>query len=85
VVGERSPGELREAGNWVVGLEHGFVLPKELRLCVRLIEELHKGSEEGEASPFRTGNDQAQEHGVTEHPEDDRWDRRYRYSEAQSR
>ncbi len=41
---ERSPGDLREVG-YLVALELGFFLLKELPLCVRLIEELDEGSE----------------------------------------
>ena len=39
---ERSPEDLREVGNYVVALEHGISLLRELPLCVRLIRELHK-------------------------------------------
>lgn len=39
---ERSPEDLREVGNYVVALEHGISLLKELPLCVRLVRELHK-------------------------------------------
>jgi Fic family protein len=39
---DRSPEELREVGNYVVALEHGISLLKELPLCVRLGRELHE-------------------------------------------
>ncbi len=39
---ERSPDDLREVGNYVVALEHGIELLKELPLCVRVIRELHE-------------------------------------------
>ena len=39
---ERSPEDLREVGNYVVALEHGISLLRELPLCVRLIRELHE-------------------------------------------
>src|SRR5271166_316984 len=39
---DRSPEDLREVGNYVVALEHGIALLKELPLCVRLIRELHE-------------------------------------------
>ena len=44
---ERSPEDLREVGNYVVALEHGIVLLKELPLSVRLIRELHEKLMEG--------------------------------------
>jgi Fic family protein len=44
---DRSPEDLREVGNYVVALEHGIVLLKELPLCVRLIRELHEKLMEG--------------------------------------
>jgi len=39
---QRSPDDLREVGNYVVALEHGISLLRELPLCVRLIRELHE-------------------------------------------
>jgi Fic family protein len=39
---DRSPDDLREVGNYVVALEHGILLLKELPLCVRIIRELHE-------------------------------------------
>ena len=39
---DRSPDDLREVGNYVVALEHGILLLKELPLCVRFIRELHE-------------------------------------------
>src|SRR5271157_6410193 len=39
---DRSPEDLREVANYVVALEHGIALLKELPLCVRLIRELHE-------------------------------------------
>ena len=39
---ERSPDDLREVGNYVIALEHGIELLKELPLCVRIIRELHE-------------------------------------------
>jgi Fic family protein len=39
---DRSPEDLREVGNYVVALEHGITLLKELPLCVRLVRELHE-------------------------------------------
>ena len=44
---ERSPEDLREVGNYVVALEHGISLLKELPLCVRLVRELHEKLMEG--------------------------------------
>ncbi len=44
---ERSPEDLREVGNYVVALEHGISLLKELPLCVRLVRELHVKLMEG--------------------------------------
>ena len=38
---ERSPEDLREVGNYVAALEHGFSLLEELPLCVRLGRELN--------------------------------------------
>jgi Fic family protein len=39
---ERSPDDLREVGNYVVALEHGISLLRELPICVRLIHALHQ-------------------------------------------
>jgi Fic family protein len=39
---ERSPDDLREVGNYVVALEHGISLLRELPICVRLIRALHQ-------------------------------------------
>jgi len=39
---QRSPDDLRAVGNYVVALEHGISLLRELPLCVRLIRELHE-------------------------------------------
>jgi Fic family protein len=39
---ERSPADLREVGNYVVALEHGISLLRELPICVRLIRALHQ-------------------------------------------
>jgi Fic family protein len=39
---ERSPDDLREVGNYVVALEHGISLLRELPICVRLIRALHR-------------------------------------------
>jgi Fic family protein len=44
---ERSPEDLRDVGNYVIALEHGIVLLKELPLCIRLIRELHEKLMEG--------------------------------------
>jgi Fic family protein len=44
---ERSPEDLREVGNYVVALEHGISLLRELPLCVRLVRELHEKLMEG--------------------------------------
>ena len=44
---ERSPEDLREVGNYVAALERGISLLKELPLCVRLVQELHKTLMEG--------------------------------------
>ena len=44
---DRSPEDLREVGNYVVALEHGISLLKELPLCVRLVRELHEKLMEG--------------------------------------
>jgi Fic family protein len=44
---ERSPEDLREVGNYVIALEQGIVLLKELPLCIRLIRELHEKLMEG--------------------------------------
>src|SRR5271156_4482651 len=44
---DRSPEDLKEVGNYVVALERGIVLLKELPLCVRLIRELHEKLMEG--------------------------------------
>jgi Fic family protein len=43
----RSPEDLRGVGNYVVALEHGISLLKELPLCVRLVRELHEKFMEG--------------------------------------
>jgi Fic family protein len=57
---ERSPEDLREVGNYIVALEHGIALLRELPLCVRLVRELHeklmKGARGQHATPgpFRT-------------------------------
>ena len=39
---QRSPDDLRAVGNYMVALEHGISLLRELPLCVRLIRELHE-------------------------------------------
>lgn len=44
---ERSPEDLREVGNYVVALEHGISLLKELPLCARVVRELHEKLMEG--------------------------------------
>jgi len=44
---ERSPEDLREVGNYVVALEHGISLLKNLPLSVRLIREIHGKLMEG--------------------------------------
>jgi Fic family protein len=44
---ERSPEDLREVGNYVVALEHGISLLRELPRCVRLFRELHEKLMEG--------------------------------------
>jgi Fic family protein len=57
---ERSPEDLREVGNYVVALEHGIELLKELPLSLRVVREVHQklmtGVRGGHAKPgsFRT-------------------------------
>src|SRR5947207_3013947 len=38
----RSPEDLREVGNYVVALEHGIARLGKIRICVRLVRELHE-------------------------------------------
>jgi Fic family protein len=71
----RSPEDLREVRNYVVALEHGISLLKELPLCVRLVRELHEKLMEGvrghNAAPgnFRTSRNWIGKPGST--PETD--------------
>jgi Fic family protein len=44
---DRSPEDLKEVGNYVVALEHGISLLRELPLSVCLVRELHKKLMEG--------------------------------------